>query len=62
MTRLHEIKRIVDEKIRRGEQIPQIIKRCPKCQNLSLTYDPETGKIRCSKCGFEESLPKIGEE
>ena len=61
MTELHEIRRIVDEKIKRGEPIPQIIKRCPKCNNLSLTYDPESGKIKWSKCGFEEALPKIGE-
>lgn len=58
---MEEWKKLINEKLRKGEQIPQVIKRCPVCNNLSLTYDPETGKIKCTKCGFEENLPKIKE-
>lgn len=54
MTEPHEIKRIVEEKIDRGEEIPKILKRCPKCNNLSLKYEPESGKMKCNKCGYEE--------
>ena len=39
------------------EKIPALIKRCPKCNNLSLEYDPKTGRIYCTKCGFEEHIP-----
>ena len=39
------------------EKLPQIIKRCPKCHSITLDFDVETGKIKCTKCGFEESLP-----
>lgn len=41
------------------EKIPAIIKRCPKCQSLSLEYDPKTGRIYCTKCDFEEHIPLI---
>lgn len=56
MTEPHEIKRIVDRKIESGEEAPQILKRCPKCQQLSLTYDSESGKMKCSKCGYEKTV------
>ena len=36
-------KKDIDERLRKGENIPQIIKRCPQCSNISLSYDPETG-------------------
>ena len=39
------------------ERIPAVIKRCPKCHGLSLDYDTKTGRIHCSKCGFEEHIP-----
>jgi hypothetical protein len=57
MPSVHQWKRLIDDKFSKGEDIPQVIKRCPKCNNLSLTYDPQTGKIKCMKCGFEENLP-----
>lgn len=44
-------------KNRHIEHIPALIKRCPKCNNLSLDFDVKTGKIKCSKCGFEENIP-----
>ena len=44
------------------EKIPAIIKRCPKCNNLSLEYDPKTGRIYCTKCGFEEHIPMTKED
>lgn len=40
-------------------KLPAIIKRCPKCHNLTLEYDPKTGRIYCTKCGFEEHIPLI---
>ena len=36
------------------EKIPAIVKRCPKCNSLSLEFDVKTGRIYCTKCGFEE--------
>jgi len=36
------------------EKIPAVVKRCPKCSSLSLEFDVKTGRIYCSKCGFEE--------
>ena len=56
MTEPHEIKRIIETKIRNGEEIPRILKRCPQCNNLSLTYDVESGKMRCSRCGYEQTI------
>jgi len=48
-----------DDMIEKPEHLPKIVKRCPKCNNLSLTYDPSSGKISCTKCGFEENLQMI---
>jgi hypothetical protein len=59
MPSIKEWKKLLDSKFRKGEEIPAVIKRCPKCNNLSLTYDPATGKIYCTKCGFEENLPMM---
>ncbi|MEE9524976.1 MAG: hypothetical protein V3V78_00020 [Candidatus Woesearchaeota archaeon] len=44
-----------DEKMK----IPSIIKRCPKCFELSLEFDVKNSKIKCTKCGFEENIPKL---
>ena len=56
---------VVLASIKRGEikaeHIPALIKRCPKCSQLSLEFDPKTGIIRCIKCGFEERLPMFKE-
>ena len=38
------------------EKIPTVLKRCPKCQMLSLEFDPTTARIFCTRCGFEEHL------
>jgi ribosomal protein S27E len=54
MPSVQQWKRLIDSKFSKGEEIPKVIKRCPKCNNLSLTYDPQTGNISCSKCGFQE--------
>ena len=59
MPSIKEWKKLLDSKLRMGEDIPSVIKRCPKCNNLSLVYDPQTGKISCTKCGFEENLPMM---
>jgi len=37
------------------EKIPAPVKRCPKCHNLSLEFDP-SGTIKCTKCGFEQKM------
>lgn len=42
------------------EKLPQITKRCPQCHSISLDFDVKTGKIKCTKCGFEENLPVLG--
>ena len=34
-----------------------VLKRCPKCGGLSLSYIE--GKIKCNDCGYEEMVPKI---
>lgn len=56
----------ISKKIKQGidgkkeiEKIPAVVKRCPKCYSLSLEYDPKTGKIFCTKCGFQYNLPKM---
>jgi len=36
-----------------------MMKRCPKCGELGLKINMETGKIHCEKCGFEENLPVL---
>ena len=41
------------------EKIPAVIRRCPVCHALSLEYDPKTGRIYCTKCGFEEHMPVL---
>jgi ribosomal protein S27AE len=50
------------KKYKEPEKIPQIIKRCPKCLQMTLEYDPETGRIHCRRCGFEEHIPITKEE
>ena len=48
----------IEEKLKdvEPEKIPAIIRRCPQCKNLSLEFDPNTGIIKCTKCGFEQKL------
>lgn len=47
----------ISEKLRaKPEDIPSVIKRCPKCKKLTLAYDPEKHKVICGSCGFEQSL------
>ena len=38
------------------EKLPQIGKRCPQCQSISLEFDVKFGRIKCTKCGFEEKV------
>jgi hypothetical protein len=35
----------------------KIVQTCPKCGNLGLKYFE--GKIRCSECGFEQSVKTL---
>ena len=42
------------------DKVPSLIKRCPKCQYLTLEY--EDGKIKCKHCGFEEIILKVGDK
>ncbi len=55
-----EWKKDVEEKLREVglDKIPTIVKRCPKCNSLSLEFDQKTGRIFCTKCGFEMFFPK----
>ncbi len=50
-----KIKKFTKEEIK--EKIPAIVKRCPKCHKLTLEYDPKTGRIHCTSCGFEVYIP-----
>ncbi|MCK4522444.1 MAG: hypothetical protein KAU20_07765 [Nanoarchaeota archaeon] len=38
------------------EKIASVIKRCPKCHNLSLEFDKENNRIICKRCGFSQDL------
>ncbi|MBA3063900.1 TFIIB-type zinc ribbon-containing protein [Candidatus Woesearchaeota archaeon] len=55
-----EWKKNVEEKLREVglDKIPAVVKRCPKCNSLSLEFDQKTGRIFCTKCGFEMFFPK----
>jgi len=41
------------------EKVPSLIGRCPKCKQLGLSFDPQTFRIRCEKCGFEAVLKSV---
>lgn len=58
---LENWKKRVEEMVN-TENIPQVLKRCPKCNALSLEFDTKTGKIKCIKCGFNENIPTFGDE
>jgi len=47
----------------RGEKIkiPAVIKRCPKCHQLTLEYNVKTGRIFCTNCDFEINIPTAKE-
>jgi len=34
------------------------VKRCPGCNNLSLSFDEKSKRIFCNKCAFQRFLPK----
>ena len=57
---VHEVwKKEINDKLREFgfKKLPQIVKRCPQCQSISLEFDVKLGKIKCIRCGFEENLP-----
>jgi ribosomal protein S27E len=54
-----KIKTYTKEEMSKKEKIPAVIRRCPKCHKLTLEFDPETGKIKCTSCGFEVFIPQI---
>ena len=35
----------------------KVVQKCPKCRELSLKFTE--GKIKCSKCGFEQNIANI---
>ena len=51
-----EIEKKIKKYTKEEEKIPALIKRCPKCHKLTLQYDPKTGRIYCTSCGFEEHI------
>ena len=57
-----EWKKEVEKSLEHGfskEKIPAIIRRCPKCHNLTLEYDIEKGTIVCTRCGFKENIAQV---
>jgi len=42
-----------------SEKINLLIARCPKCRNISLEYDVQNSKIKCNKCGFEQTIKQV---
>ncbi len=38
------------------EKLPSVVKRCPKCQRLTLQWDPDRRVVFCSNCGFEAKV------
>ncbi len=56
-----EIKRIFnrDDRKIKFEKMPQLVKRCPKCGNLALEFDTNSGRIYCTRCGFEEHVKQV---
>ena len=60
MSIYEEWKKDVEEKLKEVglDKIPAIVKRCPKCNLLSLEFDQKTGRVFCTKCGFEMFFPK----
>ncbi len=54
-----DFKKEINEQLKKGievEKITTIIKRCPKCHNLSLEFDTKNNKIICTKCGFTQDM------
>lgn len=49
-----EWKKLIKDRLFRKEEVPKIVKRCPRCQELSLMYEDK--KIVCRKCGFEQVI------
>ncbi|MEM4282559.1 MAG: hypothetical protein QXU88_02240 [Candidatus Woesearchaeota archaeon] len=49
-------KRVAEIGPKEIEKIQVFVRRCPRCKQLSLEFDPNTGIIRCSRCGFEYKL------
>lgn len=41
------------------EKIPQLVRRCPKCRSLALEFDTSSGRIYCTRCGFEEHIKQV---
>ena len=36
------------------------VKKCPQCGMLSLKYNPSTGMIVCTRCGFSRETGQKG--
>ncbi|MEK6959906.1 MAG: hypothetical protein AABX47_01925 [Nanoarchaeota archaeon] len=36
------------------KNLTTVMKRCPKCLDLTLEFDPKTSRLHCTQCGFEE--------
>lgn len=53
-------KRVLDELSELKDFKPTKVEaKCPKCLTQSLEFDPETGKVHCKKCGYEEYIAKV---
>jgi len=62
MGRYEEWKTAVERKLQEGfdkEKIPPVIRRCPRCGNLSLEFAIAQGKIVCKRCDFTEAIKQV---
>ncbi len=46
-----------EEWLRKKFEKVSVVKKCPKCGSLSLTY--KEGKLHCSECGFTQNVEKV---
>ncbi|MCX6708836.1 MAG: hypothetical protein NTW67_04300 [Candidatus Woesearchaeota archaeon] len=36
--------------------LPKEPQRCPRCLKMTLSFDPETKRVFCSACGYEQRM------
>jgi hypothetical protein len=59
MVDLGEVEKEVMKRIEEGltpEQLPTVIKRCPKCKRATLQFDPTLNRLFCTHCDFSMNL------
>ena len=38
------------------EDLPGVVKRCPKCKKVTLQFDPALNRLYCTHCDFSVTL------